>query len=61
VPDIAPASSGLELPDVDVSGLDGLDEGAVVLVPVLLVLPSCWWRSRAWARWCGWCSVPICS
>jgi hypothetical protein len=39
VPDIAPASSGLELPDVDVSGLDGLDEGAVVLVPVLLVLP----------------------
>lgn len=37
VPDIAPASSGLELPDVDVSGLDGLDEGAVVLVPVLLI------------------------
>ncbi|ACY31880.1 hypothetical protein [Comamonas thiooxydans] len=37
VPDIAPASSGLELPDVDVSGLDALDEGAVVLVPVLLV------------------------
>lgn len=37
VPDIAPASSGLELPDVDVSGLDALDEGAVVLVPVLLI------------------------
>ena len=37
VPDIAPASSGLELPDVDVQGLDGLDEGAVVLVPVLLI------------------------
>lgn len=40
VPDIAPASSGLELPDVDVSGLDGLDEGAVVLVPVLLVFAA---------------------
>lgn len=37
VPDIAPATSGLELPDVDVSGLDALDEGAVVLVPVLLI------------------------
>lgn len=37
VSDIAPASSGLELPDVDGSGLDGLDEGAVVLVPVLLI------------------------
>jgi hypothetical protein len=37
VPDIMPASPGMELPDVDVPGLEGLDEGAVVVVPVLLV------------------------
>ncbi|MPS96435.1 hypothetical protein [Comamonas sp.] len=40
VPEVAPVSSGVELPDVDVSGLDALDEGAVVIVPVLLVFAA---------------------
>ena len=33
-------SSGTGLPDVDLSGVDGLDEGAIVVVPVLLVFAS---------------------
>lgn len=37
LPDVMPSSSGVELPDVDLPGVDGLDEGALVLVPVLLI------------------------
>ena len=33
-------SSGSGLPDVDLSGVDGLDEGAIVVVPVLLVFAA---------------------
>ena len=33
-------SSGTGLPDVDLSGVDGLDEGAIVVVPVLLVFAA---------------------
>jgi hypothetical protein len=34
------ASQGIDLPGMDLPGIDGLDEGAVVLVPVLLVFAA---------------------
>ena len=38
--ELASPSSGTGLPDVDLSGVDGLDEGAIVVVPVLLVFAA---------------------